>query len=39
MKGKRIVMPAKRSATLEDFELDEVLYAEPNSAKNALQFD
>lgn len=25
MKGKRIVMPAKRSATLEDFELDETL--------------
>ena len=24
MKGKQIVMPAKRSATLEDFELDEV---------------
>ena len=25
MKGKQIVMPAKRSATLEDFELDETL--------------
>ena len=36
MKGTRIVMPAKRSATLEDFELDETLYTEPNLAKNAL---
>lgn len=25
MKGKQIIMPAKRSATLEDFELDETL--------------
>ena len=36
MKGKRIVMPAKRSATLEDFELDETLHAEPNLAENTL---
>ncbi len=27
MKGKRIIMPAKRSVTLEDFELDEKLNA------------
>ena len=26
MKGRQIVMPAKRSATLEDFELDDTTH-------------
>ena len=36
MKGKQIVMPAKRSATLEDFELDETSHPTKFCSKRTI---